>query len=296
MRLFEGTVAEFTGDVRQNLMADKLASRFRNYYRREVGKSERRSWQQSLNFLKNSFEESELDKNQLIIEYELPYSSRRIDAMVFGQNSKNRDSIVLIELKQWSNENVKNCDADGNIIVDYGRFAKEVAHPSLQVEGYHYDLKDFLSVFEEKDSPSLDSIAFCHNYARLKEPRVLFESKFTKVLKKFPLFAKEDTAALGKYLNKRLANGSGLEAFNRLITSPVRPSKKLLEHTGDMVNQRQIFTLIDDQIAAYNAIMHRAKQLAKTKKKSTVIVKGGPGTGKSVIALEVMGELLRQKK
>ena len=76
----------------------------------------------------------------------------------------------------------------------------------------------------------------------------------------------------------------------------MRPSKKLLDHTSDMINKRQIFNLIDEQIAAYNAIMHKAKQLAKTKQKSAVIVKGGPGTGKSVIALEVMGELLRQGK
>src|SRR4029079_14434687 len=76
----------------------------------------------------------------------------------------------------------------------------------------------------------------------------------------------------------------------------VRPSKKLLDHTSEMVNKQQIFTLIDDQIAAYNAIMHRAKSLAKSNQKSLIIVKGGPGTGKSVIALQVMGELLRQEK
>ena len=62
------------------------------------------------------------------------------------------------------------------------------------------------------------------------------------------------------------------------------------------INQRQIFNLIDDQIAAYNAIMHKVNELTRTARKSIVIVKGGPGTGKSVIALEVMGELLRKKK
>jgi uncharacterized protein len=61
-----------------------------------------------------------------------------------------------------------------------------------------------------------------------------------------------------------------------------------------MINKRQIFNLIDDQIAAYNSIMHKAKTLAKSATKSMVIVKGGPGTGKSVIAVEVMGELMRQ--
>jgi uncharacterized protein len=53
----------------------------------------------------------------------------------------------------------------------------------------------------------------------------------------------------------------------------------LLEHTSEMINKQQIFNLIDDQIAAYNSIMHKAKQLAQTSRKSIVIFKGGPGNG-----------------
>jgi len=296
MRLYEGTVADFNADVIRSVLADKLAEKYRNYYQQGVGESEYRAWQQSSHYLKNSFESATLTDNRLVIEYELPYSSRRIDVLLFGSDSADKDSIVLIELKQWSNYSVRDAPAEGNIKVDYGRFIKEVAHPSCQVEGYHFDLQDFLKVFEDRNPPDLSSCSYCHNYARLKEPRVLFAPKFKAVLERFPIFAKEDTVALGNYLRERLANGSGLEVFGRFITSPVRPSKKLLEHTGEMVNKQQIFTLIDDQIAAYRAIMHRVKALARTKQKSVVIVKGGPGTGKSVIALEVMGALLRQGK
>jgi hypothetical protein len=67
-----------------------------------------------------------------------------------------------------------------------------------------------------------------------------------------------------------------------------------MEHTREMINNQQIFNLIDDQIVAYNAIMHKAKQLSRSNEKAVVIVKGGPGTGKSVIGLELMGELLRK--
>ena len=296
MRLYEGTVVDFNTDVIRSVLADKLAERYQNYYQRAVGKSEYRAWQQSSQYLKNSFEAAPLTDNKLVIEYELPYSSRRIDVLLFGSDSADKDSIVLLELKQWSNDNVSDALAEGNINVDYGQFVKEVAHPSLQVEGYHFDLQDFLKVFEDRNPPRLSSAAYCHNYARLKEPRVLFATKFSATLEKFPVFAKEDTVALGNYLREKLAKGSGLEIFGRFITSPIRPSKKLLEHTGEMVNKQQVFTLIDDQIAAYNAIMHRVKALAQAKKKSVVIVKGGPGTGKSVIALEVMGQLLRQNK
>lgn len=294
MRLYEGSVGQFREDVVLSRLADKLSNSYKDYYHRGPSQSEVGAWQQSFNFLKNSFEVARLEDNRIIIEYELPYSSRRIDVLLFGRNPQGDDGVVLVELKQWSNDGVADAESEGNVRVRFASGVREVAHPSLQVEGYHYDLKDFLRVFQEKPALALSSCAYCHNYAKLKEPRVLFAEKFCKGLGAFPVFAKEDVEALGKYLQQRLASGAGLEVFNRFIRSTVRPSKKLLDHTGEMINERQIFTLIDDQIAAYNAIMHRAKELAKSNRKSVVIVKGGPGTGKSVIALEVMGQLLRQ--
>jgi len=296
MRLYEGSVAEFRDDVTYNVLADKLSGAFADHYRHSASKGEIGAWQQSFNYLKNSFDVAALEDNKIIIEYELPYSHRRIDVLLFGRNGTGEDGIVLIELKQWGNDGVSDSEADGNVNVRFGSGIKEVAHPSWQVEGYHFDLQDFLHVFQDNPAPVLSSCAYCHNYARLKEPHVLFAPKFRKGLDSFPIFATEDVEALGKYLQARLSAGAGLEVFNRFLTSTVRPSRKLLEHTGEMINQRQIFTLIDDQIAAFNAIMHRARQLAKAKQKSVVIVRGGPGTGKSVIALEVMGGLLRMKK
>jgi len=296
MRLYEGTILGFCSDVVRNQIADKMSRKFEDYYHKKVSESEYRAWRQSLLFLNNSLQHAGLTDNQIVIEYELPYSARRIDALLFGKSRSSADGVALIELKQWSNESVEDCNTEGNIIVDYGRYKKEQPHPSLQVQGYHFDLKDFLAVFSNADSPSLASCAYCHNYSRNDSRNTLFAPKFEKELKAFPVFAKEDFEELGEYLKERLCSGGGLEVFNRFITSTVRPSRKLLEHTSKMINQRQIFNLIDDQIAAYNAIMHKARQLSKSKKKSIVIVKGGPGTGKSVIALEVMGELMRLGK
>lgn len=294
MRLYEGTITSFNKAVVQNEIADTIASSYERHYQRRVNPSEHRAWQQSLNFLKNSFEYTGLVDNKLIIEYELPYSTRRLDVLIFGRDTQRTDSVVLIELKQWSNESVEDCPSEGNIFVDYGRFRKEQAHPSLQVQGYHYDLKDFLTIFGEKPEIALDSCAYCHNYSRQGANPVLFFPKFKKETDSFPVFAKEDVQSLGLYLKQRLSEGNGFELFGRFITSPIRPSKRLLEHTSQMINKQQIFNLIDDQIAAYNSIMHKTKTLAQTARKSMVIVKGGPGTGKSVIALEVMGEMMRQ--
>lgn len=287
MRLYEGDVTDFNRAVLQNEIADKIGQNYERHYSRRVNPSEYRAWQQSLNFLKNSFEYTSLQENRIIIEYELPYTTRRIDALIFGSDQSKNESVVLLELKQWSNESVEDCPSDGNIIVDYGRFKKEQAHPSLQVQGYHYDLKDFLTIFSETPEISLNSCAYCHNYAREGPNPVLFFPKFKKEIDAFPVFAKEDVQKLGVYLQERLSNGNGLDLFGRFVTSPTRPSKKLLEHTSQMINTQQMFNLIDDQIAAYNAIMHKAKKLSQMSRKSMVIVKGGPGTGKSVIALEV---------
>lgn len=294
MRLYEGTIAKFSEDVIQNRIADAVSKNYYSHYKKYPSDPEYRSWQQSLNVLNNSFLYSNLKDNKIIIEYELPYSTRRIDVLIFGKNNDNVDNVVLMELKQWSNEHVYNCENEGNIVIDfYGK--REVPHPCLQVEGYHFDLQDFVRIFQEKPPIELSSCAYCHNYSKY-DNNVLNLPKFKKVINTFPLFQKEDVKELGAYLKERLRNGPGLEVFNRFITSPVRASKKLLDHTGEMISKQQIFTLIDDQIAAYNAIMHKAKNLSKRGVKSIVIVKGGPGTGKSVIALEVMGELMRMGK
>ena len=155
MRLYEGTITEFNTAVLGNEIADRIGSSYEKYYKKRVNPSEFRAWQQSLNFLNNSFQYTGLVDNRIIIEYELPYSTRRIDVLVFGRDLHKGDSVVLIELKQWSNDNVEDCPSEGNIVVDYGRFKKRTGSPlPSKFRGYHYDLKDFSNNFSTS-SPRL---------------------------------------------------------------------------------------------------------------------------------------------
>ena len=294
MILYEGTIETFNDDVMQNCVADRAAEKYTSHYNRKPAPSEYRSWQNSLPILNQAFRYAELKDNKILLEYELPYSSQRIDVLLFGKSVDDTENIVILELKQWSNDGLKDSDSEGNVFVKYA-FWREQAHPSLQVEGYYYHLKDFKKIFEEKNAPVLSGSTYVHNYSRQNNP-VLFSEKFSEPIKKFPLFGKEDAIVLARYLKDKLQGGGGQLLFERFTGSPVRSSKRLLEHTSKMINEQQIFNLIDDQIAVYNSIMHRVKMITKTKEKSLVIIKGGPGTGKSVIALEVMGELLRQGK
>lgn len=296
MRLYEGNVLEFKEDVLHNRIADKVAKKFEEYFQRKAPDSEWRAWNNSLPRIKDVLETSGLVQNNLIIEYELPFAKNsRIDFILFGKDEKGNDNIVIIELKQWSNNHVEDSEDEGNVIVDYGRFKKPDPHPSLQVEGYFWHLKDFMSIFEEEKPAYLSACVYCHNYSKGTN-EVLYLPKFDKNTKKYPLFSKQETIELGNYLKERLNKGKGLEVLERFSLSILKPSRKLLDHTGEMINRQQIFHLIEEQQTAYNTIMSKAKKVSKTNEKAVIIVKGGPGTGKSVIALEVMGELLRTGK
>src|SRR3990167_4537573 len=114
MILYEGTIEDFRSDVMQNRIADRAADKFYAHYRRNPGDSEYRSWATSLAILNNSFQYADLKDNHILLEYELPYSSQRIDVLLFGKGANGQDNVVILELKQWSNLNVYDCDSEGN--------------------------------------------------------------------------------------------------------------------------------------------------------------------------------------
>ncbi len=296
MRLYDGDITEFMEDVRFNRIADKIAEKFEEYYKRKAPESECRAWNNSLPKLKEVLDTANLLQNRIVIEYELPFAKNsRIDVLLFGRDGHEADNVVVIELKQWSNNHVEDSEDEGNVIVDYGRFTKTDPHPCLQVEGYYWHLKDYMTIFDEEKPCLLSACVYCHNYNK-GDDQVLYLPKFSRNIKEYNLFSKQEMADLGNYLKEKLSAGKGLEVMERFNLSILKPSKKLLDHTGDMINKQQIFHLIEAQQTAYNVIMSKAKNIVNIKEKAVIIVKGGPGTGKSVIALEVMGELLRRGK
>ena len=258
MRFYEGSIGQFIEDTNQNRIVDKLKGSFLNYGK-IVSPSEERSWTNSLQFLKNVVEYASPKDNWVILEYGLPYSDRRIDCILFGCGRDGAEYATVIELKQWSNNNVEDCDIDENVVVTYSFGAqKMVPHPSFQVRGYHYYLKDFIQIFQDSPTVNLSSCVYCHNYTKA-EDRVLFLPKFDEVLKDFPVFTKEDFENLGEYLKSKLESGKGLELFNRFKSSNIRPSKKLVDYTKHMIEGQNVFNLLDDQLTANNTIIDRAK-------------------------------------
>jgi hypothetical protein len=288
MLIYQNNTKQFVEDVRNNVITDIMSSNFASRWTRKPGYGELASWQNSLSRVRDLVEVAGLEDNMIALEYEVPYNQSRIDCLLFGCGADSTENIVLIELKQWSD--VKALPDEGNFVETFtGGVEQVVPHPSQQVKGYHNYLKGFIAEFESMPELVLFSCAYCHNYKR-DEGTGLLAPFYTKLIEDFPIYTKEDVKPLAAKLKDLLKAGNGFEIFNRFMQSPVKPSKKLLENVTKIIKNEVVFSLLNEQLVAKNLIWSKVRKSQKRKTKSVVIVHGGPGTGKSLIAINVLAE------
>jgi len=291
--IYDATQDQFFQDVRLNKLADRMKENFEENSGRKVGESEYNSWVVTGDKIKNLLESSELNDVYVSFEYQVPYTQKRIDCLLFGKSISNNGIVVHIEMKQW--QKVEALDIEGNFVETYtGGSNRKVAHPSQQVEGYHDYLMGFVQVFEEKEL-DLVGCSYCPNY-RKDIGEGLFNPTYKTLLEKYPVYTHDDVELLSKRLKELLSGGKGFEIFNKFMQSPIKPSKKLLESASKIVENASDFSLLNDQIFAKNVIWDKIRKSERSDEKSVVIVKGGPGTGKTVIALHLLAELAAKNK
>jgi DUF2075 family protein len=134
------------------------------------------------------------------------------------------------------------------------------------------------------DAPAL------HNYSY--EPSdVLFADRFRNLLESFPLFTADEADKLIGFLRLRVANGDEGEIVKTIEQSRYKASRKLLEHVTAVVKGNSQYVLLDEQLVVYDRVLQAAEYGVSSDKKTLIIVKGGPGTGKSVIAMNLLGDL-----
>ena len=291
--IYNGTQEQFFKDVNLNRLADKMNENFKESSGRTVGESEYSSWVVTGEKIKNLIELADLFGIYLCFEYQLPYTQKRIDCLLFGKNRFKNGIIIHIELKQW--QEVKALDVEGNFVETYtGGSNRKVPHPSQQVEGYHDYLLGFVEVFEE-NKIGLMGCSYCPNYKKYIG-NGLFNPIYKTILKKYPIYTHDDVEKLANRIKELLCEGNGFDIFNKFMQSPIKPSKKLLESASKIVENVSDFSLLNDQIFAKNVIIGAIKKAEKNNEKSVVIVKGGPGTGKTVIALHILAEMALRRK
>jgi DUF2075 family protein/DNA replication protein DnaC len=162
----------------------------------------------------------------------------------------------------------------------------------VQVGNYKLYLEDTHTAFNEDANPIvLNACSYLHNYEYFPED-VIFAQKFNESLNNYPLFTADDSDKLSDYLVERMEIGKGAEVLQRIENSKYKPSKKLMDHVAKMIKNLKEYILLDEQQVIYDRVLTTAKQGFHDKKKTVIIAKGGPGTGKSVIAINLMADLL----
>ena len=310
--LYKEPQSVFISDVERNFVSQKM-----RHTAEKCGihsaENEIASWENNAPHIARLLTQCGAKDSYVTFEFLVPFSRKRIDCMIYGTGEDNSENVIHIELKQWSNKTVGVAESDGNFTADEaanrqpddvifnveaftGHANRIVAHPSQQVKGYQGYLSNFIEVFSNHEV-SLTGLAYCYNYSKNAKPSFLFDDKYAPLLSQYPTYAKDQFDELTEKLTGLLKNGAGVSIFNKVIDSPIRPSKKLLEEVSTMIENGDTssFALIEEQLVARNMIIDKIRKMIHAKDgeftKSVIIVKGGPGTGKTVIALHLMAEL-----
>lgn len=292
MRLYAGSSEQFLLDTTHNQIAEKLRNSFFNYFRYYPSQSELNSWRNSLRALSQVFQYAELRDHGIILEYQLPVTSKRLDCLITGQDTKKKENAVIIELKQW--DKCEDSNGDNEVVTWVGGSKRDVLHPSAQVGQYQMYLEDTHTAFYDAEDPiKLSSCSYLHNY-HYENDDVIFSPKFKELLKKYPIFTADDVAKFKDYLLARLSEGNGIDTLIKVEKSKYRPSKKLMEHVGNTIKGKSEYVLLDNQKIIYDKVFAFAREGFHKRNKQVVIIKGGPGTGKSVIALNLLADLSLQ--
>jgi hypothetical protein len=283
---FRASAATLLRMAEHGTLADQIAERVR-MSGSGVGTAERLSWSRSLRVLAQDLIDAGLDRVEVIAEYKLPLTSKRADVVLAGRHPRTgQDSFLVVELKQWS----QAWSFDGSpTVLSVAHVPGPRLHPGVQVGGYCEYLTDFLGI--AADAPGLiRGVAYLHD-ATDDDVRDLFAQPVTEQSR---LFTGQRRGQFIEYLRSVLAPEPGADAADRFLASTVRPSRHLLTHAAATLAQREHFTLLDEQRVAYELVLHAVQRARDQDTKRVIVVTGGPGSGKSVIALSVLAELAQQ--
>jgi len=290
MIIYSATKERFLKDVEQNKIDFILLENFSAKLGRSTSASEISSWRNSLPYMATILRDDEIDKDVGVsIECQIPQTAKRIDFIVGGQNQAEEDNAVIIELKQW--EQAEKTDSDGIVITRIGGGRVRTNHPSYQAWSYSTLLEQFNEEIHEggiKVSPC----AYLHNCRASAD---LTDGSYSYYLERAPLFLRDDVERLRAFVKKFVSRRDANKVIYRIDRGRIRPSKALAEAVGGLLRGKQEFVMIDEQKVVYEEALRLAKK-ARDGNKQVLIVQGGPGTGKSVVAIHLLAKLTSQQE
>lgn len=290
MIVYSGTKQQFVDDVRNNIIHDRISVELKRSLGRKVGPSELSSWRNSMQFMESVVNDSEIpDDAGVSIEFNIPLTNNRIDFILSGKDEKQVESAVIIELKQWSEVSVTTKDAIVRTFLGTG--VRDVNHPSYQAWSYAALIEDFVETVQ-KDSIKLIPCAYLHN---LDSGEAINDPRYKVHIDKAPVFISKDAKKLNAFLKRFVKHGDTSDIMYRIEHGKIRPSKSLADSLSSMMQGNTEFLMIDHQKLVYETALDLAAKASK-QARQVLIVEGGPGTGKSVVAVNLLVELIKRGK
>jgi DUF2075 family protein len=282
MIVYQKTKKGFEDDIISGDIENIILKLYENKLHRSTGKKEQASWRHSLHYMNTVLSDPEIPYNTgVTIELQIPQTSKRIDFIISGKNENNKDHVVIVELKQWQSSELT--EKDGIVRTALGKGLHESSHPSYQAWSYAALLQDF-NVTIQTDKIQIHPCAYLHNYV---EDTVIRNSFYQKYLDEAPVFLKKDMLQLRQFIKAFVKIGDDGEIMYRIDKGEIRPSKMLSESLANMIAGNQEFIMIDEQKIVYESAMNLARK-SNAENKNVLIVEGGPGTGKSVVAINLL--------
>lgn len=289
MIVYSSTKRGFCDDVLTNDIDTIINNKMREVLGWGVNKSQLTAFRNSLQYMSLVVNDGLIpDDAGIAIEYTVPQTSKRIDFIISGINDKQQDTAVLVELKQWSTASMTEKDGLVNTFVGGGY--RDEAHPSYQVWTYACLLNDFNATVNEENI-KLVPCAYLHNY---DSDDVITNTFYRKYLDNAPAFLKGDAVKLREFIRSHVKYGDKNQIMYRIDNGKIRPSKNLADQLSSMLTGNNEFLMIDDQKVVYETALQLTEK-AQDGVKQVMIVQGGPGTGKSVLAINLLVEINRRK-
>lgn len=292
MIVYEATKDIFCEDVINDVIETKIYERFKERIGHRTTISEIRSWKNSMEYMYKVLNDINIPNNiGIAIEFKIPYTSKRVDFMISGINKEEKNTVIIVELKQW--ESVEIVEGKDALVRTFlGNGMREPVHPSYQAWTYAAFIEDY-NENVQKEKVVLHPCAYLHNYINVTPPTLL-SNIYSEHIEKAPVFIKGDVLKLREFINRNIKYGDNKETLFMIEHGKIRPSKSLQDALTNMLKGNEEFIMLDDQKEVYEYSVSMARESYKDGKKRVLIVEGGPGTGKSVIAINLLANLTNE--
>jgi len=290
MIIYQNTKAGFIDDVDNNDLQPKLE----NAFKIKTGSipADRSVWASEYAQFSGTLRKAQVaDDIQVAIEYHVSSIGRnRIDVLLVGNDGRS-DNGLIIELKAWDKADVS--DVENMVLAPLGGGTFK-QHPCLQARQYKGLIVRFNQDIVEKGVQLYPSAYLFNLRRRLPEP--LEDARYKDLLTESRLFLADDVVKLRQYFEKLIPKKAINDVLFLLDKGRWRPADELISRVESMLAGNNEFILIDEQDEAFRIIRHQVFNEVDRTHRHVFIVEGGPGTGKSVIAVRLLADLLKNKR